>query len=185
MKWTSCFLLEIQYQQIRISVIFFNASRLVDRYRLHRCSCKLRLHIWGPTEEYQNTSLAYRRIAYPESAAATSEEERFVVQRKVNEKIKALRPCNKRILHGIAGNSRNYSPLWHHYRPRVKTKLCIIAWGEAEGNNAWFGLHPRATVTSNRAIVSTTARYPMQYSNAIRYVYLFSKLDSVLRELLC
>ena len=38
--------------------------------------------------------------------------------------------------------------MWRHCSPRVKTETCIIAQGGAEGNNACWGLHPRAPVTS-------------------------------------
>ena len=46
----------------------------------------------------------------------------------------------------------------------IKTETCFITLGYAWGNKACFGLHPRATLKSRRAIIFTIARYPMQYS---------------------
>ena len=69
-----------------------------------------------------------------------------------------------RILHGVAVNSKKYCPMWRHCRPRVKTETSAIARGEAEGNSTCGGLHPRATVTLQRAIFFAVDRNPMQYS---------------------
>ena len=51
----------------------------------------------------------------------------------------------------------------------INTDSCIIARGFVSGNDARFGLHPRATLTSNLSIVLTIARYPMHYYYTILY----------------
>ena len=78
--------------------------------------------------------------------------------------------------------------MWRHCSPRVKTESCNVARGEAEGNNVRFGLHPRAAVTSQRAMVLTIARNPMQYSfyyMANPYLFIISRLPCPFKNAFC